>query len=131
MYESLILVDPDARLDAEALASQLVRFYTGKSDRPDVVLSGETIKLIWPTYHFIIHYSCAPHVVIESREIAARFGMTHAAKDRIAHAQARFETSAPDDPEMAYFNDYLYIGEAAERKGPVFRFDQSSATFLE
>jgi hypothetical protein len=39
--------------------------------------------------------------------------------------------SGPPDPEMDHFNDSLFVGEALERLGRVYRFDQGSGEFME
>jgi hypothetical protein len=39
--------------------------------------------------------------------------------------------SGERDPEMAWFNDYLFAGEALARLGIVYRFEPDTAQFLE
>lgn len=128
MYESLILIDPDADITTEALAAELRRFYGDDEERPEINVYGESIALSWPEYRLMVHRSMEAHVAIESRELAQLGG---GRSDRIALCHTRFETSGEVDTEMEHFNDYLYVGEAAERLGIVFRFDQSSGEFVE
>lgn len=131
MYESLILVDNDSVISAEALHAELVRFYVGKAGSPAAItLSSQTIVLKWPKYQIGVAREQLPHIAEESAEIAERFAKNHPERDRIAACQCRFATSGDDDPDMIYFNDYLFIGEAAQRLGKVYRFDSSACEFM-
>lgn len=132
MYESLILVDSRNDISIESLGQELIRFYGAcKSPPPNITVKANSIFLTWPSYRFEIHKSTMPHVVLESKEIADRFGKCRPDSKQIASCAVRFEIKGEDDPNMAHFNDYLYIGEAAERLGKVYRFDQSSAEFFD
>jgi hypothetical protein len=132
MYESLILVDSRNDISIESLSQELIRFYGAtKSPAPIVTVKGSSILLTWPNYKFQIYRSSLPHVVLESEEIANRFGKGRPDSRQIANCAVRFEVMGEDDPDMVHFNDYLYIGEAAERLGKVYRFDQSSTEFFD
>jgi hypothetical protein len=131
MYESLVLVDPEAAVTAGQLASELRRFYAGAQDAPEIVQSGETVSLQWSDYMLEVGESHAPHVLEESAEIAAERAAAHPDKERIARCACRFEISGPEDPDMDHFNDYLFVGEALARLGRVYRFEQASGEFLE
>ena len=130
MYESLILVDNESNVTTEALLAELQRFYEDDKHAPlEISAASQTITLRWDGYTLQVAREQLPHVVEESAEIAAQFGGSHAAQDRIAQCKCRFSTSGDDDPEMMRFNDYLFVGEALERLGTVYRFDQSTCEF--
>jgi hypothetical protein len=132
MYEALILVDPDITITADRLAHELRRFYEGKPGRPsEITLSEDTVTLRWPDYDLTVGRSVLAHVLEESAEIAEECNPDHPARERIARCECRFEMSGPPDPNMDHFNDSLFVGEALERLGRVYRFDQASGEFLE
>ena len=131
MYESLILVDNQSNITTDALLAELQRFYANNKHAPlEILKVSQTITLRWNDYSLQIAREQLPHVVEESAEIAAHFGADHPAKDRIAQCKCRFSTSGDDDPDMMHFNDYLFVGEALERLGNVYRFDPSTCEFL-
>lgn len=132
MYESAVLVDPEAEITIAQVAAELHRFYDAKPWAPTRMdLHGQTLSLRWPGYLLEVARESLPHVVDESEEIARRYAASHAHRDRIARCAVRFSTSGDDDPNMDHFNDYLYVGEAIGRLGRVYRFDQSTCEFLE
>jgi hypothetical protein len=133
VYESLVLIDPEGSLGLEGLAAELRRFYAKSSADQcptEIKVTGSSLTLRWPYYRIDIHHSTAPHVLEESEEIADRWAGSHPERDRISKCRERLEISGEDDPDMEYFNDCLFVGEAAERLTKVFRFDQASAEFL-
>jgi hypothetical protein len=131
MYESLVLIDPETTITAGQLAHELRRFYASGGGAPDIVQSGETIRLRWPDYVLEVGESHDPHVLEESVEIAAENAQGHPQRERIAQCAARFEITGHADPNMDYFNDYLFVGEALARLGRVYRFEPASGEFLE
>ena len=130
MYESLILVDNDSTITTDALLDELQRFYADDKHAPlEISAASQTITLRWDGYVLQVAREELPHVVEESTEIANQFAGSHPAKDRIGQCKCRFATSGDDDLDMMHFNDYLFVGEALERLGTVYRFDQSTCEF--
>lgn len=130
MYESLNLVDPDSNITIDALLEELQRFYAADKHAPKSITgASSTITLRWPDYEMVVTRERLPNVLEESQEIAGRFGTAHEKRERIALCDCRFVTRGDDDPDMLHFNDYLFIGEALERLGTVYRFDQSACEF--
>jgi hypothetical protein len=81
------------------------------------------------SFRFHIHYSCEAHVVVESAEIAKIFGAAHPQRATIATASRRYELSSDGDPQMEYFNDMLFISEAALSLPGVYVFDLEAGAF--
>jgi hypothetical protein len=132
MYRSLVLVDPASHISTEQPCDELRRFYAGDDRAPGRIdLSDQTVTLHWAGYTLMAARQAAPHVLMESQEIADKFAQNHVARDRIARCAARFELSGGRDPEMAWFNDYLFVGEALARLGIVYRFEPDTAQFLD
>lgn len=131
MYESLLLIHPDTPISSAALASELRRYYQRSHQLPTIVERGASgLDLRFANYDFHADYDRSPHVLEESADIAARFGAKTGKQERIAACSSRFEVRADDDPDMSYFDDFLYIIEAAQRLGEIYAFDTSSGTFL-
>jgi hypothetical protein len=132
MYRSLVLVDPASDISTEQLRDELRRFYAGKDRAPGRIdLSDHVVTLHWTGYALMAVRQTAPHVLTESQEIADEFAQHHVARDRIARCAARFELSGGRDSEMAWFNDYMFVGEALARLGIVYRFEPDTAQFLD
>jgi hypothetical protein len=132
MYRSLVLVDPASDIASAQLGDELRRFHAGRDRAPrHVDVSDQTVTLRWAGYALTAVRESAPHVLIESQEIAGSFAGHHPARDRIARCAVRFALSGGPDPDMAWFNDFLFVGEALARLGTVYRFDPDAAEFLE
>jgi hypothetical protein len=132
MYRSLVLVDPASDVSSEQLCDELRRFYAGKDRAPDSIdLSDQTVTLRWAGYALLAVRESAPHVLVESQEIADSNARQHPARERIARCTVRFFLSGGRDPAMARFNDYLFVGEALARLGTVYRFEPDTMQFLE
>jgi hypothetical protein len=123
MYDALVMVDPEMDISAEQLASELELFYSPHDDKPRISCSDDSVTLSWPDYVLEVARSSLPHVLEESAEIAMRYASAHPEQSRISRAKIRFELSGRDDPDMLHFNDSLFIVEALERLGRVYRFD--------
>jgi len=132
MYQSLVLIDPESSISAEQLYDELCRFYDGKHGAPDHIdLSDQTVILRCPGYALEAVGETAPHVLVESQEIANRYAQHHPARERIAGCAARFLLSGGFDPGMLRFNDYLFVGEALARLGTVYRLEPGTGQFLD
>jgi hypothetical protein len=132
MYKSLALIDPESEIWAGQLYDELRRFHDGKDGAPDHIdLSGQAVILRWPGYELKAVRDAAPHVLVESQEIADRCAQRHPARERIARCGVRFDISGGPDPGMSWFNDYLFAGEALERLGTVYRFEPDTGRFLD
>ena len=132
MYQCLVLLDPDTQITTEQLALELRRFYAGNSRAPlEIAVSAQNVILRWPEYTLKVATSSLPYVLEESSDLADKCGATHPAQGRIARCHTRFEIVGDDDPDIDYFNDYLFVGETLRRLGVVYRFDQASTEFLE
>ncbi len=131
MYESLVLIHPDTPITSAAFASELRRYYERSEQPPTIVECSESrLEIRFTDCIFYVDHDRSAHVVEESAELAEEFGEDTGKQDRIAACTSRFDIRADDDPDMNYFNDYLYIVESCQRLGEVYPFDTSSATFL-
>ncbi len=131
MYQTLILIDPDATITSDAIEAALEKIYPRTSDAsPVVTRSGSTFKVTWPGFFLELHRSELPHVLEESEEIAQQFASGRPEQDRISRCDSRVEIAGGDDPGMDYFNDYCVVVGEIEGLGTVYTFDQGSAEFM-
>jgi len=131
MYESMLLIHPDKPIGTATLASELRSFYQGSDQSAIITERGQSgLDLQFKDYIFRLDFDRSPHVLEEAADIAARFGANTGKQQRIAACTSRFEVRADDDPEMNYFNDFMYIIEASQRIGEVYAFDTASRSFL-
>jgi hypothetical protein len=83
----LILIDSDEGVTPEAVLEALRRV-------PGAAVGGETalgVAVDFQGSAITVAYVDAPHVLVESRDVAERFGKAHREKWRIARATRRFE----------------------------------------
>jgi hypothetical protein len=132
MYKLLILApaetSPSLKKLKEAISTQFASF----TPPQNVALSirGNTLTVTVNKFRFFIGFSCEPHVLQESREIAERFGAQHPERAAIAAISCRFELSSGVKNAMDHFNDMIFICHAAESIGPVYIFDPRAKEFV-
>lgn len=128
-YSYLILIPETTDITLEAYKNALEEFYADDDRQIIISLDNGQITLAINMWELYITYADEPHVLLESEEMAAEYanGMPH--QNAIAGCAARFETTAMDDPDMEFFNDSLYVQEAAESIGQVYIFDPQGDGF--
>ena len=131
MYELLILVSPETTTNLAALETAVRSEFSSLTPPQPVRTSVRKDRLTVDVegFQFHVDFSCEPHVLEESQEIAARFAANHPARAAIARARCRFELTSDDDPDMDHFNDLVFISQAAEAIGPVYIFDPQAGEF--
>jgi hypothetical protein len=132
MYETSILIHPSTPVTRDELLNSISQFY-GKSKgvAPQIAARGTSgIRIQFPGFGFSIVKDGASHVIEEAKEISTRYGTATGKQHRISDCNTRFDVQGDDDPDMEYFNDYLYIIEAAQKLGEAYAFDNASATFI-
>lgn len=93
-----------------------------------MVVEDENLKVSFRYVEFRVRRNCETHVVIESKDMAVFVDpdVRHA----ISRSKCRFELSSTGDSEMDYFNDYIFLIEAAERLGKVWVFSPLDGKFI-
>ncbi len=129
-YEYLILIAPNSEATMEGLKQKLEAFYANDERTVVVSLNSGRITVNIDGYELYVDYSNAPHVVIESQELAEEFAKGKAEQAVIATCAARFEMAGAPDPETDYFNDSLYVQESMEEFSGVFVFDPMDGSFM-
>jgi hypothetical protein len=94
------------------------------------VIESERLTLRWPDWSLRVVYADAPFVLLEAQELAAQFAADRADADAIARSEARLELFGDDDPDMAYFNNFLIALETLGELPNAFVFEAASGSFL-
>ena len=132
MYKLLILIPAETSSSLKKLKDAIRAQFSSFTPPQKVTLSigGDTLTVTVNKFRFFIGFSCEPHVLLESQEIAERFGAQHPARAAIATASCRFELSSAVKNAMDHFNDIIFICHAAESIGPVYIFDPRAKEFV-
>jgi hypothetical protein len=131
MYKLLILAPAETSPSLKKLAVAIRSQFSSLKppNKISTSLRGGTLTVKVNQFRFFIGFSCEPHVLQESQDIAERFAAQHPARAAIAAASCRFELSSGRDPQMDHFNDMIFICHAAEAIGPVYIFDPRAKEF--
>ena len=131
IYKQLFLVPAESNPSLKKLKDAIRAQFASLNLPQKVVVSlrGDSLTVTIGNFRFFIGFSCEPHVLLESQEIAERFAAQHPARDAIAAVSCRFELSSSNDPNMDHFNDIVFICQAVESLGPVYIFNPRSMEF--
>lgn len=128
-YQTFILLPPQHPLTFEQLLALLqARFAKLKAARDVVKASDNTIQITNTGWTLTVSWEADAHVVAESADMAAYFGAKRADQERIATCPVRLVTSGDPDPEMAFFNDYVFALEVLEALEDVYILDMAAET---
>jgi hypothetical protein len=127
-YRLLVMLADDTDFTLEEFEKRL------KKNKPlseaKVERDGDSIKITIDKFSFDIGVSSEPSVVEESAEIAAQFASDRKDKSKIAACKRRIEFESHDDPNLDYFNDYLFVTEEIEAFKGVYIFDPQAGEFV-
>jgi hypothetical protein len=121
MYEVLAMIKPGSAFTPDEMAA-ILQAACGRLGR-DVRRQGSRFTITAEGAEICLELSEASHVVVESNEIAEKFGIP------CAGCVARYEMSG-DDPDMVLFDDYLLINEGLEETGRFVLFDPHECRLL-
>ncbi|MGB1765106.1 hypothetical protein [Alloalcanivorax xenomutans] len=121
MYDTLIMLKPEASFTVDQLYALVMEVVA--SGEATVERDVEAIRITADSATLNIDWNDDAHVVVESNEIAAEFGVPSQG------CPARFEM-AGDDPDMDLFNDYLIISEKLQATGKFVIFDTQEGRLL-
>ncbi|MCU0479942.1 MAG: hypothetical protein MUE54_01865 [Anaerolineae bacterium] len=89
-------------------------------------MSDKQIQIRYKTWVFNLYWETQPHVLEESQEIAQIFAKNRPDKDIIGKCHRRITTASNPDPDMEYFNDYVYVLQVFERIPDSYIFDNQA-----
>lgn len=81
------------------------------------------IQIRFDDWLFNIHFEDEFHVLIESGEVAASVSRKRPDWEVIASSDRRVTTHAMPDPDMVYFNTFVFVMEALEAIPNLYIFD--------
>ena len=132
MYRLLILARAESSPSLKKFAAAIRSHFSHLKPPHKITTSlrGGTLTVRIDKFPFFIGFSCEPHVLLESKEIAERFAAEHPKRAAIAVASCRFELNSANDAGMDHFNDMIFICHAAEAMGEVYIFNPRAKEFV-
>jgi hypothetical protein len=124
-YEHLVLIPPGSPLTFETFA-QKVRDTLPPAAKLRVEIGKDSVRVVDGAWSLRLHWETAAHLVIESRDIAQRFGQNRPDQSRIASCDKRIDLGSDPDPGMMYFNTYALVLGALESLSDGYLFDPLS-----
>jgi len=121
MYQTIAMLKPGCAFsvtDMHALVKEVASSGSGSLSQ-----SGTTSKLSSSANYLTIGFSDAPHVAVESKELADTYGLP------CGQSTKRIEICG-NDPDMDLFNDYLIIAEKLHGTGKFVVYDLAEGKLM-
>ena|SRR5215510_3775574 len=129
-YRTLALIPPDVQIVFSDVVRTVNKTFASESTTK-ITATANLITLYFnDRWSFYIEWDSGRNVLEESHEIAQRFSVSAEQAQRIASCDCRISTSADDDPNMDYFNDYIFVLETLESFEGVILFDPDTGLFI-
>ena len=122
-YKTSLLIPDRYELTFSDLVEKIKKRFSKMIDREIEISGTNTIILHHGEWFLDIYWEDEPHVLIESEEIARLFASDRSDRSTIAACSRRITTAGQPDPNMNYFNDYVYVLEVLEGMPGLFVFD--------
>lgn len=97
----------------------------------DREIGGKYVELLLGNWSLHVHLEDGPHVIEESRELAASYAQGRAEMRMIAECERRITVDSDEDQAMAYFNCYAIVCETVEAVGGIALFDPAREEFID
>ena len=130
MYEALILLSEGIAPKLGNYVNEISAFYEKQdnSDKPAIKSNDLEILIEFEGIKFIVQKNCSESVSLESSELQEYLKLGE--NSGLSKSKCRYELKSSSDFEMTYFNDYLFILQAAEKLGKVWLFDPNSGKLI-
>lgn len=128
-YKALILLPPTSSASIAEAEDKLRTFY--RNDGCDAIIQRHetVIEVIIGEWNCCVYLSSEPHVLVESQEMAELFAAARPDREEIATCNRRFEVIGTD-PNMDYFNDYLFVLQVLESFPSVKVWEGAAQEFI-
>ena len=136
MGYSLIAPLPDGNATTLSELHDLLKLRFGSGDDAFVLLStkdsarGPHAVVKCAGWSMRIQIEDQPHVIEESRELAALYAGARAERASIALCHRRITVDTDDDVDMEHFNDFMIVLDAIRSCRPVALFDPINESFV-
>ncbi|WP_139271163.1 hypothetical protein [Atopomonas hussainii] len=128
MYEAFVIFSQANNIPINRYAQEIQSFYASSAgEKPVLKVNDQNIVVAFEGIQFSIDRNCSPQVALESKELS-RFAMSN--REEIANSTCRLEISSAPDPQMNYFNDFLFLIQCAEQLGTVWVFNTRQGEFM-
>ena len=128
-YKLLVFIPPLSSVTLEEVVEKLRTKFA--SQKVSIARSGEKVVIKRESWSLNVYWEDEPHVLEEAQEIADHFANHRPDKDVIASSQRRLTTAGDPDPNMDYFNDYVWMIEAFEAIPEFIIFDANNGKFMD
>ena len=124
----MALIPPKHDLVFAELVDRLTDRFAGAGDRNvsvEVVEPG-VIAVLRDNWSLRVHWEDEPHVQAESVEIASLVAANEEDAQIIRTCRRCITTAGDADPNMLFFNDYVFVLEVLDSIPDLYIFDQNS-----
>jgi hypothetical protein len=129
-YRVEMLIPADMPLTFLEIVRALQVKFSSLSTR-QVVVSEKHCEVRHNGWALRIHWEEEAGVVDEIKEFVYRKAANRPDQARIASFNRLVTTAADPDPNMDYFNDYVFVLEVLENFAGTYLFDPNNGTFIE
>jgi hypothetical protein len=128
-YETFVMLPTTTQVTLPEIETRLRTLFSNSiKTRPDFQISqrADYIELNFTNYRFYVGIADEPHVLREAQEIAAEFPEV----EFKGEYDKRIEISADDDPNMDYFNDFVFIVEELQNLEGAIAYQHRIGQFI-
>lgn len=123
-YRVSLLIPPDNLLSFDEIVHKLETHLRSRSPKPlQVVVEGQNLILRRDHWSLKVYWEVNERIKDESEDIAEKFASERPDKHVIAACNRRITTAGDPDPNMDYFNEFVYVLEVFEQLANVYMFD--------
>jgi hypothetical protein len=122
-YKIMVLLPQGHRLTFADLIKKLRNKFS-RNPKIAVDVNGTQALIRHGEWFLTVAWEDEPHVAIESQEIADGLARNNADHDVIVACSRRITTWGQPDPNMDYFNDYVFVLEVLESISGVFVYSE-------
>lgn len=127
-----LLVPPTNPLTFDNLAFAIERHLENRAPGlHEVIINLPTITVKRDNWLLRVHWEDNPEFVAEANEYFKMCAVKHQDRDIISSCNRHISTAGDPDPQMDYFNDYIFVLEVLDKLENVFKFDPYDGRFLE
>jgi hypothetical protein len=134
-YTAFALVPSDTDTSLRQAETYIREFYAQQSHAASgtiqIVSQDETLTIHLDSWRMFVVYNCEPYVLEESKDIAEMLSRRHPEMMKLQGYGCRFELWSDEDPNMDYFNEYLFVLEQLSKIPEAVLVDHQSGTLIE
>jgi phosphoribosylaminoimidazole carboxylase (NCAIR synthetase) len=131
-YQAFVMLPTENPPSLDLVKQHIHQRVDGANPPARIAIESDYITITVEDWQLRIAANCAPDVLVEAQEIAAKHLEPEDPKrTMLATYGFRLEISCDEDPNMDYFNYYIYALEALSGFPGAIVFDPSTTGFIE